>query len=289
MDRRRLPLSFECPKSLASMPIHGSEAERWCSQCERVVHDLSALRDAEARALLRERASEGVCVAYRVDARGQVVFRERAGASARALASFALASFALVGCTGISELEANAPDEPAAEHWADWSVEPSEASCEWEAAEAVTVEAVTAESTTDNAESSQPEPTDSLDAELSGSLRGRVTNIETKAPIEGALVVLQYVDDGSPRYLEVTTDAEGVWKIEGLAPRDYTVQALAGLGQVTKSMRLPPGARMIVNMSINVEGDRWLVGAVVASPAEQRRWERKQAREQRKRERARQR
>ena len=94
------------------MPLRAGGRERWCTDCERIVHDLSAHTQAEARALLRD-ASEPMCVAYRVRADGEVQFRrtvlDRVGA---VLASAAMRTTA--ECVSLVELEKQAP-EPEAE------------------------------------------------------------------------------------------------------------------------------------------------------------------------------
>jgi hypothetical protein len=99
MRSHQLPLAFECSRSLAEMPARAGGRQRWCDGCARTVHDLSLHSEAEARALL-EVASEQLCVAYRVDARGVVQFGRR---PLRDRMQAALASTALLvaaGCVG---------------------------------------------------------------------------------------------------------------------------------------------------------------------------------------------
>ena len=47
---------------------------RLCETCDKVVHDLSGRSEAEARALLRTRPNEGLCIRYLHDAEGNVWF-----------------------------------------------------------------------------------------------------------------------------------------------------------------------------------------------------------------------
>ena len=56
------------------MSVEG--ARRFCDRCSQHVHDLSAMPESEARAVLA-RAEEGerVCVRYHADARGEIRFR----------------------------------------------------------------------------------------------------------------------------------------------------------------------------------------------------------------------
>lgn len=105
------------------MPERAGGRERWCDGCTRTVHDLSTYSELEARALLRG-GSERLCVAYRVGARGQVMFRSTMlDRVAVALASVAL--LVAAGCVGFDELEVEVPD-PELELDADtWVTVPS--------------------------------------------------------------------------------------------------------------------------------------------------------------------
>lgn len=53
-------------------------AQRFCDRCDKHVHDLSALTESEAQAVLAKRDGARVCVRYLVDVEGAVVFREPA-------------------------------------------------------------------------------------------------------------------------------------------------------------------------------------------------------------------
>jgi hypothetical protein len=129
MHQRRLPLAYSCPQSLDGMP-RISEAERWCSICRKRVHELSNLRESEARRLLRAGKKRGrMCVNYRVDDRGRVQFRDRPapgrGRRALALSGLALAvTVAASGCVGFESEEITQPEEYAPAYWADSSFEP---------------------------------------------------------------------------------------------------------------------------------------------------------------------
>ncbi len=74
MQRSQAPILEPCDADWEGMSPRGA-GSRWCEQCERKVHDLSAMTLAEGEALLAdERAS--CCVRYAWDERGEVlVFR----------------------------------------------------------------------------------------------------------------------------------------------------------------------------------------------------------------------
>jgi hypothetical protein len=114
MHQRRLPLAFSCPQSLDDMP-RVSGTERWCTVCRKRVHELSSMRESEARALLRAARKKGrTCVDYRADEHGSVLFRDRPspgrGRTALALAGLALA-VTLGACAGSESLVVTQPDD----------------------------------------------------------------------------------------------------------------------------------------------------------------------------------
>jgi hypothetical protein len=47
---------------------------RLCDTCDKLVHDLSAMNEADARALLRHRPDDGLCIRYLHDAGGAIWF-----------------------------------------------------------------------------------------------------------------------------------------------------------------------------------------------------------------------
>jgi hypothetical protein len=77
---------------------------RVCGVCDKLVHDLSAMSEREARSLLRARSTEGLCIRYLHDANGDIwlggrVARAAAGlvpAARLARRSAAMAAAALV-------------------------------------------------------------------------------------------------------------------------------------------------------------------------------------------------
>jgi hypothetical protein len=51
-----------------------SEKGRFCGDCKKVVHDLSRMRERDARELLSTPANEGLCVRFLYDKHGKVFF-----------------------------------------------------------------------------------------------------------------------------------------------------------------------------------------------------------------------
>lgn len=124
MHRHQLPLAFECSRSLSGMPARAGGRQRWCDGCARIVHDLSAHSEAEARALLRD-ASEQLCVAYRVDAGGQVQFGRRTLLDRVGAAVASAALLATAGCIGLPDREVASPEpEIDAQTWVELEPEP---------------------------------------------------------------------------------------------------------------------------------------------------------------------
>jgi hypothetical protein len=85
MGFRLLPIARPCSESFASMP--GGESKRFCSSCDKHVHDLSAGTEEEARALFAANRDRRVCVRFAKDGAGNVRFRAAAMAAALSLAA----------------------------------------------------------------------------------------------------------------------------------------------------------------------------------------------------------
>lgn len=75
-------LAFQCP--LRWEKLVGGERERYCSSCEKHVHNLSAMTRGEATRFLREQNAP-ICIRVEVDAQGRAVHRP--GLAAVALAA----------------------------------------------------------------------------------------------------------------------------------------------------------------------------------------------------------
>jgi hypothetical protein len=73
MRRSHLPIHNPCSADWEAMV--GDERRRFCGHCQKHVHDLSAMTEGEARALLTERSGSSLCVSYASDANGRIRFR----------------------------------------------------------------------------------------------------------------------------------------------------------------------------------------------------------------------
>jgi hypothetical protein len=63
-----------CPVELPE-DFRGGARNRHCGHCEKTVHLLSSLTEAEATAFLEQSVGRDVCVTYLVDARGDILFQ----------------------------------------------------------------------------------------------------------------------------------------------------------------------------------------------------------------------
>lgn len=75
MDTRDIPIATPCGQDFRKMtPEAGG---RFCADCKKVVRDLSAMPEEEARRLLAAPRTEGLCVRYLHDETGQLYFADR--------------------------------------------------------------------------------------------------------------------------------------------------------------------------------------------------------------------
>jgi hypothetical protein len=112
MKQDEAPIATPCGADWKSMRPRGNA--RLCETCDKLVHDLSARSEAEARALLRTQPNEGLCIRYLHDADGNVWFGDTSerivlasrltrGASVAAAAAALLVAPALIeACGGAS-------------------------------------------------------------------------------------------------------------------------------------------------------------------------------------------
>lgn len=82
----------------------GDDRERFCTRCTLTVHDLSAMTDADARALLAVPA-ERLCVRFGVRRDGTVVTRRATRWFGRSLRALGVAVAAVVFWTGVTLLQ----------------------------------------------------------------------------------------------------------------------------------------------------------------------------------------
>jgi hypothetical protein len=73
MRATEIPIASPCGQDWRTMKP--SDTARFCDSCKKHVHDLSAMTPADARSLLSSPPTEGLCVRYLYDARGDIVFR----------------------------------------------------------------------------------------------------------------------------------------------------------------------------------------------------------------------
>jgi hypothetical protein len=71
MNRIDLPIT-PCEVDWSTMTL--ADRGRFCGSCGKVVSELAQMTEVEARALLRSPPTEGFCVRYFCDERGEIVF-----------------------------------------------------------------------------------------------------------------------------------------------------------------------------------------------------------------------
>jgi hypothetical protein len=122
MNRREIPIAAPCSADWTTMTL--ADRGRFCARCRKVVHELARLTEAEARRLLSSPPTEGLCVRYIHDARGEIVFRpdlipSAALARAKRVAAAALAGVAFplaaTGCSGTTLTGSPLPVDPSAQ------------------------------------------------------------------------------------------------------------------------------------------------------------------------------
>jgi hypothetical protein len=114
MNRTDVPITNACQADWTTMTL--AERGRFCGACRKVVRELAQLTEGEARALLTAPPSEGLCVRYIHDERGEIVFRRdvipvaRLGRKAVALAMAMALPMSAAACT--SEVLTGPPATP---------------------------------------------------------------------------------------------------------------------------------------------------------------------------------
>jgi hypothetical protein len=104
MHRRSLPV-VACP--LVEQVV--AEGGR-CRQCEKTVHDLSAMTSRQARRFLRRNRDRSICVAYRVAPDGRIRFRPSETGRTLRMVSLPLLLGGLGGCASLGR-ELEIPDD----------------------------------------------------------------------------------------------------------------------------------------------------------------------------------
>jgi hypothetical protein len=106
MRRLHLPIQDPCHEDWTAMESDG-ESRRFCLVCTKHVHDLSAMTEATARAVLADESSDGrMCVRYLTDEAGNIRFRpETVEAPSLWRMTLAAASMAMALLTGCADAE----------------------------------------------------------------------------------------------------------------------------------------------------------------------------------------
>jgi hypothetical protein len=98
MHSDSVKIESPCHESWDAM--QGEGARRFCGVCQKDVHNLSAMGQAEARALLAASAKDSLCVRYSSEADGTLRFRDLVPLASltRRIVRTALAAVALAAC-----------------------------------------------------------------------------------------------------------------------------------------------------------------------------------------------
>jgi hypothetical protein len=70
----RIDVKTPCGRDFETMKKEGQK--RFCDACKTHVHDLSSMKRADAKELLASSATEGLCVRFLYDERGNAVFAD---------------------------------------------------------------------------------------------------------------------------------------------------------------------------------------------------------------------
>ena len=103
MHSNTVEIASPCHESWEAM--QGEGARRFCGVCQKDVHDLSAMAQAEAQALLREQSGGSLCVRYTAEVDGTLRFRDLVPKASltRKIVRTAFAASMLAACTPYSE------------------------------------------------------------------------------------------------------------------------------------------------------------------------------------------
>jgi hypothetical protein len=118
MNAAEVPIANPCTVGWTTMTL--ADRGRFCGQCRKVVRELAQMSEREARALLASPPTEGLCVRYLYDAKGEIVFRQDGvvpvARLARKVATAALAialPLAAAACSATGEPMTVTPPETA--------------------------------------------------------------------------------------------------------------------------------------------------------------------------------
>jgi hypothetical protein len=122
MNCSELPIVSPCGADWQGMTSRDI-ATRFCGECKKHVHDLSRMTQAEARRLLAAPATDGLCVRYLHDERGDILFAQETAklvSASRlapvkrllAAATLAAAPLSLTACMGAAPMPPTPPPTP---------------------------------------------------------------------------------------------------------------------------------------------------------------------------------
>lgn len=232
---RRLKI-LECHEATENMDC--APEGRFCHRCQHAVHALDRLDEAAAQALLH--TEERVCVEVRVK-------RGRAALAQGALAAFGVVA---VGCAGHGfdePLEAVTPEES---YEVPGTCDPLDDSgqCEPEY-EAIVLGQPVACDAPPIQHTVAPDEASGDDAVAGGSIRGLVTDKDSKKPVPYAYIVLS--SDSLEQQIELQTNEEGTYKVTDLPGGNYSVEVYIGAEIASKTLGLPEGDDRVANFAID--------------------------------------
>jgi len=116
MDSSKLPITGPCPIDLDAIGYDRGSKVGHCGHCDKSVHNLSTMTEKDARAFLRERAGEKICVTYARDPDGVVQFRTARKPDVVPLARLRRSATAAAGVGLAAALAACTPHDGGREH-----------------------------------------------------------------------------------------------------------------------------------------------------------------------------
>ncbi|MBX7220902.1 MAG: carboxypeptidase-like regulatory domain-containing protein [Blastocatellia bacterium] len=212
---RALRVIAPCTENWETMT--GDTRQRFCAECGKQVHNLSALTPSEARSVLVQNPV-GVCTRFERDEAGEILFQPEAS-SQRLFTRRALSVAAGVMGTALSLSSPTLAQQPQTE--------------------------------TRPRQTAKPAQSNKKDAEPVAVLKATVID-PTQAVIVGATVILRFDKTGEMR--KVTTDEVGSVTIRGLQPGTYSlrIEARGFVSSETSNLEFAPGAEKIIEAMLNV-------------------------------------
>lgn len=252
---RRLSI-LECNEPTQNM--ESSREGRYCHRCAHAVHALDRLEERDAEALLQREGR--LCVEVRVE-------RSRAVLAHGALAAFGVLVVGCAGHGGFDEpLEAVTPEES---YEVPGTCDPLDESgqCEPEYEGIVFGQPVACDAPPIQ-ETVAPDEASGEDAVAGGSIRGLITDKDSKKPVPYAFIVL--TSDALEQQIEVQSNEQGTYKVTDLPPGHYGIEVYFGADMVTKKLELPKGDHLKADFAMDTTRQhlRGVVVQVDSTPVE---------------------